>query len=391
MTNIPNIIHFIFGFLNQVQPFPFVYYVAVWSAYVINHPDVIYFHYHNRPYGPWFERLIPIIKLVHIETPPSKVGQYNITDYTHITDVYKMNVLLTIGGVYMDIDTISVNPYTPLLHHDCVLGEERINGKIQGFTNSIIMSSPSSVFMNSWMSHYLSVFNPHEWKESSILLPYLLYKNSDTFDNKVTILSYRSFCYPSFDKCENIFINDYDSNDIYINDIITLHLCNTNTITKDHIRSIENFSWMIDHPNTLYSILLRRILDKDPSVLNDNNLKNTEIVLFQTDNNQKINDDNVLHYYSESSNKKQNTRFCSLTNEQSCSIVSMMSASTVKRCRYHKRWQLEMEREYTKQKEIELKISEERTTQLRLRLETIQRLSSLDIDDENYIIHNKKR
>ena len=57
---IPNIVHFIFGFKEQIEEFSFVYYLAVYSCYIINKPAVINFYYHYKPYGPWWNKLIKI-------------------------------------------------------------------------------------------------------------------------------------------------------------------------------------------------------------------------------------------------------------------------------------------------------------------------------------------
>ena len=61
---IPNIIHFVFGLKPQENEFMFIYYLSVLSAYIVNKPDKIYFYYHYKPYGKWWDRLsekIPII------------------------------------------------------------------------------------------------------------------------------------------------------------------------------------------------------------------------------------------------------------------------------------------------------------------------------------------
>ena len=35
----------------------FIYYLSVLSAYIVNKPDKIYFYYHYKPYGKWWDRL----------------------------------------------------------------------------------------------------------------------------------------------------------------------------------------------------------------------------------------------------------------------------------------------------------------------------------------------
>ena len=55
MNNIPNICHFVFGFKEQTEEFLFCFYIAIYSAYIINNPDKIFFYYHNEPFGKWWK------------------------------------------------------------------------------------------------------------------------------------------------------------------------------------------------------------------------------------------------------------------------------------------------------------------------------------------------
>ena len=59
-VEIPNIIHFIFGFKEQTEEFLFCYYLAIYSAYKINNPEKIYFYYHFKPFGKWWNKLLEI-------------------------------------------------------------------------------------------------------------------------------------------------------------------------------------------------------------------------------------------------------------------------------------------------------------------------------------------
>lgn len=43
---------------------------------------------------------------------------------THRTDILRMDILDTYGGVYVDLDTLVLRPLRPLYYHDAVLGWE---------------------------------------------------------------------------------------------------------------------------------------------------------------------------------------------------------------------------------------------------------------------------
>ena len=119
-----NICHFVFGMKIQSEAFLFSYYIAVYSAYLINKPDIIYFYYHYESYGTWYDKLklIPNIKLVKIDIP-THIGNKEIKKTAHKADCVRMNMLFDKGGIYLDIDTICVKPWKHLLNEDVILGK----------------------------------------------------------------------------------------------------------------------------------------------------------------------------------------------------------------------------------------------------------------------------
>ena len=46
---IPNVIHFVYGFKRQTEPFELFKYIAIQSAIQVNHPDRVCFHYYYEP------------------------------------------------------------------------------------------------------------------------------------------------------------------------------------------------------------------------------------------------------------------------------------------------------------------------------------------------------
>ena len=169
-TKIPNIAHFVFGFDKQEDPFLFTYYLAIFSAYKVNYPDIIYFHYHHEPHGEWWEKAkqIPGFTLNKIDIP-THIGHKKIIHRAHKADKARMDLLMKMGGVYLDIDTICVRPYRELLLNKVVLGKQ--DGHT-GICNAVMMTEPNSDFFQRWMSEYEKHFVPKGWNEASITLPY---------------------------------------------------------------------------------------------------------------------------------------------------------------------------------------------------------------------------
>jgi hypothetical protein len=252
---IPNIIHFVFGLKPQKEEFLFVYYLSVLSAYLVNKPEKIYFYYHFEPHGVWWERLknnIPVIILEKVGLP-THIGKKEIKHFAHKADWIRMNQLYERGGVYMDIDTISVRSYNHLLNNKTVLGYEIKKDNL--ICNAIMMTIPNSPFFNLWLREYEKEFNPDGWCEASIHLPGNINRR---YPDLAIVLSENSFFRPYATEGVNIFEKNVDIHP----DAITLHLWESYTLK--YLENIKDFEWIKDNKQTLYSkIVLSNISELD--------------------------------------------------------------------------------------------------------------------------------
>ncbi len=248
-----NICHFVFGLKQQTMPFLFVYYVAVYSAHIINNPDVIYFYYHYEPYGTWWDKLklIPNIKLEKIDIP-THIGIKPILKTAHRADWVRMNILYNKGGVYLDIDTICVKPWKDLLKEKVVLAKETLGG----VGNSIMFTEPKSDFFKLWLNNYENHFKANGWRESSIVLPEKLAK---AFPNLITLKEPDVFFIPSYTQINDIFVNNKE----IPKNLISLHLWETNSLK--YINNINDWSWGYKNSHTMYGKMLLELKKKDNS------------------------------------------------------------------------------------------------------------------------------
>ncbi len=251
---IPNICHFIFGLKEQTSDFIFCYFLAVYSCYVINNPEKIYFYYHHEPYGEWWDKLkkIPNIELVKVEIP-THIGVHTIKYTAHRADILRMNILFQHGGIYLDIDTICVRPWKELLKEDVVLGDQPIKGGHKGICNAIMFTKPKSEFFRLWLDQYESEFRPDGWNESSIFLPFKL---SRQYPKLVKILKPTSLFKPGWWEVGNIFKNQQN----IPNELISLHLWESHSIK--YMNNISNWDWGIENSHTLYGKIMLNILNK---------------------------------------------------------------------------------------------------------------------------------
>lgn len=252
-----NICHFVFGMEKQSEEFLFTYYIAVYSAYLINNPDTIYFYYHHEPYGTWYDRLklIPNLKLVKIDIP-TNIGNKKIIKTAHKADWVRMNMLYDKGGIYLDIDTICVKPWIHLLNKDVVLGKEVPDG----ICNAIMFTKPKSEFFKLWLDNYESYFNPNEWREASIELPEKLAKD---FPNLLTLKEPDVFFLPNYNETNKIFVDDKE----IPTNLISLHLWETNSLK--YMEKINDWSWAYENSHTMYGKMLLNLIDN--YIMNDTN------------------------------------------------------------------------------------------------------------------------
>ncbi len=220
---IPNILHFVFGMAPDFggKPFSLVHYLSVKSSIDLNKPLAVFFHYQYEPEGEWWEKAKPLLTLNKIEAPTSIMGNplYHVA---HKADIVRLQVLKETGGIYLDLDTISVKPLTELLHHSFVIGQElkpeyvpknwrqgiKYNlGLIKsdsknatGLCNAVLLSKKNSDFVNLWLNEYKSFRSKGRdkyWNEHSVLVPQKL---AEQYPQHITHLNPYAFHYPLYNE-----------------------------------------------------------------------------------------------------------------------------------------------------------------------------------------------
>ncbi|KAK9811390.1 hypothetical protein WJX72_003096 [[Myrmecia] bisecta] len=188
---IPKIIHFIFGLKDDFggKPFNFVHYTSVMSAHFRIQPEAMYLHHIHEPAGEWWDRCKHLITLVKARKTERLYG-HDLNNAAHQADVVRLEVLYRYGGIYMDIDTLVLQPVDALLHHDLVLGYE--GDEYYGIGNSVMLAAPGSKFIERWLMSY-AAFNGDEWATHSIEIPRRIAIEHPT---EVCIMPPHAFHYP---------------------------------------------------------------------------------------------------------------------------------------------------------------------------------------------------
>ncbi len=239
---IPNLVHFVYGMQEDRgdRPFSLVHYVAFRSALEIHRPDRIWLHTGYTPSGPWWEAISSDVE-VRIVAIPKTVQGNRLDRPEHRSDVVRLEALLEFGGLYLDMDTVSVRSIAKLRRFRCVLGEETTPGSgSHGLSNAVMMAEPGSSFFRRWLEEY-ATFNQDYWNTHSVVLPRLLAEQAAP--GVIHTEPARSFHWPSWDDAgiKALFAEDRSYPDAYVHHLWAgktweAHLAG---LTPEHIFAVD--------------------------------------------------------------------------------------------------------------------------------------------------------
>ena len=187
MAQIPHIAHFVFGLQPQIQPFHLLHYLAIETCRRILRPETIFLHYHDLPFGVYWDVIRPHLTLCHVDLAGEVLGATYDSQlvpqgyrYAHHSDFVRLDALIEHGGVYIDIDTIFLRPLADaLFEKPFVIGREQdfcdeLTGEMKPtLCNAFLMSAPGSEFATTWRQRMGSAMNG-TWNNHSCILPHVL-------------------------------------------------------------------------------------------------------------------------------------------------------------------------------------------------------------------------
>lgn len=181
-ATIPNKVHFIFGLGDDRPYFTFDHHVSVLSASHVHRPEVIMMHVQHEPVGEWWERTRPYVQLVQYPLSSlDAIGGRCLLHYAHRADVLRLRVLQQYGGLYLDLDMVSVRPLSPAMRRASFLiawqdsnGWSWRRGKEHyGLCNAMMASVPDAPFVGYLLRSYRSFRSYGRdlfWDEHSVRL-----------------------------------------------------------------------------------------------------------------------------------------------------------------------------------------------------------------------------
>lgn len=259
---IPRVIHFI-----CIRPLEFklVHYLAIASAVDVHNPDIVKVYVDKEPDDNMLWEAIKKkdkVNIVFIK-PLTEFRGINISASQYKADIIRLERLMEDGGIYLDLDVLSLKSFDELLDEHCVVGSEGgpdqepfcndIN-KMGSITNAVLLSEPNNEFIKTWYNQIADNIEGKEWAYHAVCLPKHILCN-DMFNVRLEPkMSFMPFCFRDkfiFDETQNDRMSDLDHS-------YTMHLWAT--IWKNDINNI-NISYFMKNDN-IFTKIFRRYVDE---------------------------------------------------------------------------------------------------------------------------------
>ncbi len=168
-------IFFLYGF-SKKSHFGLMQYLSVCSALSSQPEAKIFIFYIYEPSGEYWNTLPVEVERIQI-FDFDFFGIAHLKHFAHKADIIRLLLLLNVGGLYLDIDTISMRRLDELFDSKPVMGIQLIpeNGEIRGLCNAVMSSPKDSAFIKIWLKNYRTFKSGGHglsWDEHSVRLPW---------------------------------------------------------------------------------------------------------------------------------------------------------------------------------------------------------------------------
>lgn len=171
MIGSEKIIHFIW--ISGGHEFTMSHFIAVKSAFLVQKPDKIYFWVNEEIDNFWWKACLKYVEVMKI-TVPRFINGVRIDSNQHKADVMRINILNRFGGVYFDMDLLSLRSVWELKREGrrIVMARECEN-KI---CNCFIMAEVGTGMIGRWIREYETKYGKVEdwWGGLSVCMPHEL-------------------------------------------------------------------------------------------------------------------------------------------------------------------------------------------------------------------------
>lgn len=256
---IPNNIHFIYYSYPKVE---FTHFLAVASVFKKQQPNNIYIYNDYEPELDFLWECMKKYATIIKNEPPSSYNGVPLTSWQYKADIRRMELLNDQGGVYMDMDIMTLKSFKHLLENHCVVGIENAESqtetdpqKVYSVSNAILMSEPHNQFISDWYTEIGDNLQNKEWAHHAVVLPKLMLEKNKY---NVHIEPRQSFMYFSF---RDPFIFDGKSTERKpeLDNSYVIHLWET-IWKRDYLSKID-INWFKNQKNIFTELFQEYIAD----------------------------------------------------------------------------------------------------------------------------------
>ena len=215
---IPSIVHFIVGQTDEKivrkrfqlpSSFSFVNYLVLLAARRHLRPGTLLVHYYEEPNTFWWNRTKQDaeINMTLVQTRlVQQIFYQPIYHHTHRSDILRLEILLEYGGIYLDIDVLTLRSFQPLLTlGNVVMGFEDGSHRLIG--SAVILAKKNAQFLKRIYDAYQN-YDSSCYRCNSIET---LAKLAAIYPKEVALLPANSFFVPSWSQGKTFFeSDDYD-------------------------------------------------------------------------------------------------------------------------------------------------------------------------------------
>lgn len=246
---IPNIFHFI-----NIGPrhFNLMHFLSIISAYELNRPDKIYVYCTQKQYNEIFWDILDgIVTFEFIDDMPEYKG-VKLNSYQYKADVIRMEKLIERGGVYMDLDILSLKPVTSFFNKNIVVGGESHGNNagnsldsVGSVANGVLISEPNNPFLKEWLERIPHNIIGKPWAYHAVNLPKNILAEGNHKIHLEPTDSFFPFCF----RKHYIFKDDMKDHITNLTNSYTIHLWET--IWHDEYISKLSVKYFNEHDNIL--------------------------------------------------------------------------------------------------------------------------------------------
>lgn len=197
---IPKLCHYVWMGGAQME---FIAYLSVKSCLNVLKVDQVLLHGDQEPNGPYWQKLKtdPRVKFIYREWPETIFGN-PVKDPSHVSDVFRVDLLIKYGGIYTDWDAVWVKPIEDLRGYDVVADYDWPDWHPpfpDKFNMGVLIAKKNAKFLHYFLDTMKKYQDGGDWYYNACLMPYKAYErhpDSLLVEKRLQVICFEYKCHP---------------------------------------------------------------------------------------------------------------------------------------------------------------------------------------------------